>query len=390
MVTGSPRNKVHAFRTLLWRRYALFLLSSPILMCFSANGGSSGAGSDTAGPFFAYQNPNPGVNVRDTVILPDEGKFYSIGTCPPYWQGANPGVKLFSSDNLVDWKFETMLIDAAKLPPDSWYKDRFWAPELHKIKGKYYLTFNCLNESEKYRHHHACGIAVSDRVKGPYKVMTPDKPLTPWPSNDLTLFEDEDGKVYAFFNNGWTDVHKIYVAEMDMEKLRLKEEPVELFKQERGAWDANGIEGSAVVKHEGTYYLFYSSWTRGYAVGYATARDIRGPYAKSKSNPLFGAWRKGRENICVRYGKDIQDPLFPFTSLGHNQFFTGPDGRLWTSCHAYLTGSNEASMLIDPVWFENGEVKTTAPSYTPQEARITPEMLKKFPGLKSAKKSGLK
>lgn len=366
-----------------WRKCAL--LSLPILTCCGASTGAS-AQTPMRVPEFNYQNPNPALDVRDTVILPDNGKFYSIGTCPPYWSGPNPGVKLFVSDNMVDWKFETMLIDAEKLPPETWYKDRFWAPELHKIKGKYYLTFNCLNESEKYKHYHACGIAVADKITGPYKVMTPDKPLTPWPSNDLTLFEDEDGKVYAFFNNGWTDVHRIYVAEMDMKNLQLKEKPIELFHQEAGTWDGSGVEGSAVVKNNGTYYLFYSSWTKGYAVGYATAKNIHGPYTKNKNNPLFGAWSKDGKNVAVRYGKDIEDAKFPFTSLGHNQFFTGPDGRIWTSCHTYATGHKDASMMIDPIWFENGEVKTTAPSYTPQQSKISAEMLKQFPGLGKANK----
>lgn len=375
----SLRDTACLMKPLPWCRCVLCLLCLPLLMC--CDGGVYAADmASTPSAEFVYQNPNPAVNVRDTVILPDNGMFYSLGTCPPYWQGANPGVKLFSSPNLLDWKFETMLIDASRLPQDTWYKDRFWAPELHKIKGKYYLTFNCLNESKEHTHHHACGIAVANRVTGPYKVMTPDEPLTPWPSNDLSLFEDEDGKVYAFFNNGWTSIHKIYVAEMDMEKLRLKEEPVELIQQESGTWDGGGIEGSAVIKHAGTYYLFYSSWTKGYAVGYATSKNVRGPYVKHPGNPLFGAWSKDGKNHCVRYGREVADPRFPFTSLGHNQFFKGPDGRIWTSYHGYVAGSSEASMMIDPIWIENGEVKTTAPSYGHQRVKISEEMLRQFPG----------
>jgi xylan 1,4-beta-xylosidase len=34
------------------------------------------------------------------------------------------------------------LIDASKLPPDCPYNGRFWAPEIHFIKNKYYLTIN--------------------------------------------------------------------------------------------------------------------------------------------------------------------------------------------------------------------------------------------------------
>jgi len=335
---------------------------------------------------FVYKNPNPQVEMRDTDILPDNGRFYAVGTCPPYWEGPNPGVKLYVSNNLIDWKFEKLLIDANTLPESNWYIDRFWAPELAKIKGKYYLTFNSENNRKGYEHFHACALAVSEKIDGPYKVLTADKPLTPWPSNDISLFEDEDGKVYAFFNNGWTAIHKIFVAQVDLVNGRLMEEPVELIAQEPGKWDGGGIEGSQVVKHDGTYYLFYSSWTRGYAVGYAASKNIRGPYKKYEKNPLFGAWTEGDKNVIVREGKSAVDPNSPYTAVGHNQFFTGPDGRTWTSCPAYTRGGGKAWLLIDPIWFENGVAKTNAPTYTTQKVTISAEMNKLFPGLKTSGK----
>ncbi len=104
-------------------------------------------------------------------------------------------MRLYSSANWKDWRDEGLMIDAAGLPDDVWYKDRFWAPEIHKIRGRYYITFNSRNESEEHEHHHACGVAVADEVTGPYKVLTHDRPLTDWPSNDLTLFEDDDGNI---------------------------------------------------------------------------------------------------------------------------------------------------------------------------------------------------
>ena len=215
---------------------------------------------------FIYQNPIVSLDLRDSHIVPYEGKYYAVGTCPPYWGGVNPGVKLYVSENLQDWRFDRMLIDASQLDSTVWYKDRFWAPELRKINNKFYLTFNCQNNSggygdvENQKHFHACGIAVADSITGPYKVMTHDEPLTKFASNDLSLFQDEDGKVYAFFNNGWTDLHHIYVAELDLEKCCLKEEPKKLISQEPGKWDGAGIEGSHVIKKDGIYYLFYNDY----------------------------------------------------------------------------------------------------------------------------------
>ena len=144
---------------------------------------SSSSGADASSPkeslrkdsgmCFEYNNPNTQLEFRDTQIIPDNGRFYAIGTCAPYWNNnpvPNPGVKLYSSVDLASWKYEGILIDAAKLPDDSWYKDRFWAPEIARIKSKYYLTFNCQNESAAHKHFHGCGIAVAEKITGPYKI----------------------------------------------------------------------------------------------------------------------------------------------------------------------------------------------------------------------------
>ncbi len=350
----------------------LFLLA--LFFCFSCQEKTT---------VFKYQNPILDMDFRDTHIVPEGGKYYAVGTCAPYWGGVNPGVKLYVSEDLLHWQFDRMLIDAQQLDSLVWYKDRFWAPELRHIGKKYYLTFNCQNNSGEYgdvanqKHYHACGVAVADQIEGPYTVMTPDEPLTPFASNDLSLFQDEDGKVYAFFNNGWTDIHRIYVAEMDPETCRLLEDPVELICQEPGKWDGAGIEGSHVIKKDGTYYLFYSSWTRGYAVGYATATHIRGPWKKYEHNPLFGAYTENDTTYLFKNGQVIADPDCKISGIGHNQIFVGPDGRYWTSYHGYVKGRPDAVTLIDPIWFEGDVIRTNTPTYTPQEIEITPSLIQK-------------
>ncbi len=62
--------------------------------------------------------------------------------------------------------------------------------------------------------------------------------------------------------------------------------------------------------------------------------------------------------------------------------FRGPDGRWWIVCHAQHKDNPQEMMLIDPFWFdEDGNIRTHAPTYTPQEVTIDPEMLRRFPGL---------
>ncbi|TFH38880.1 MAG: hypothetical protein E4G95_02540, partial [Bacteroidia bacterium] len=149
--------------------------------------------------------------------------------------------------------------------------------------------------------------------------------------------------------------------------------------QEPGKWDGAGIEGAHVIKHDSTYYMFYSSWTQGYAVGYATSENIYGPWTKDKANPLFGAFVRNDSSFIFREGKASYDPESPFITVGHNQVFVGPDGSLWISCHGYRKGDENASMIMDPFWFEEGKIRTNAPTYTTQIVTISEAMGKKFP-----------
>ena len=364
-----------------WRFLLFFLFAAGLLLSCHSTGDANEQQE------FVYQNPNDQLPFRDTQIIWGDSIFYAIGTSPPYWGGPNPGVKLYSSRDLKNWTTLGLLIDAGKLPDDVWYKDRFWAPELHRINQRFFLTFNCQNSggghyaAEDMLHHHACGLAVAEHIEGPYTVVTHDEPLTPFPSNDLSLFVEDDGRVYCFFNNGWTDMHHIYVAELDTIHYRLKEAPVKLISQEPGKWDGSGIEGAYVVKRENTYYMFYSSWTRGYAVGYATAESVYGPWTKYENNPLFGAFIEDGVSYIFRDGQAIADATSPYVTVGHNQVFTGPDGRLWVSFHGYVKGADEASMIMDPIWFEEGRIRTNAPTYSPQAVPLDPDIRKRFPGL---------
>jgi len=131
----------------------------------------------------SYRNPidSPAIgSIRDCQVLVCDGRYYLTGTCPPYWQGPNPGVKLYSSDDLLDWQFERLLLARDATDPRAWYRDRFWAPELHAWEGRFYLTFNCRNDETHFPH--SCGLAVADEVLGPYTVLTHDAPLAYTPA----------------------------------------------------------------------------------------------------------------------------------------------------------------------------------------------------------------
>ena len=307
---------------------------------------------------FKYQNPiNSGIEggIRDCEIIRANGKWFMTGTSPGFWKGQNnPGVRLYSSDSLLDWKSEGLLIDRSKLDPTVWYHDRFWAPELHKWQGRWYLAFSGCNESKEHQHDFGCCLAVADDIHGPYTVITPDKPIVN--AIDLHLFFD-NGKSYAFWSG-------IGLCEIDLENARLVGRPRTILAKsaDKHAWDSIGVEGPWCLKRNGKYYLFYSSWTRGYEVGYATADSLEGPWTKSTRNPIYG--EVNQKTVAKN------NPDSPFLGAGHNAVFTGPDGQLWLSCHGQVKGSKEL-LCIDPIRFDaDGEILFSGPSWQPREITI--------------------
>lgn len=116
------------------------------------------------------------------------------------------------------------------------------------------------------------------------------------------------------------------------------------------------------------YYMFYSSWTRGYEVGYATASHPKGPWKKYEGNPIFGAQNR---KTCAGYGGRFtgNPPGCPYAAAGHNAIFTGPDGRGWIVCH-YQETDKPDSLGFDPIWIEDGVIKTNGPTWTEQTIEI--------------------
>ena len=325
------------FRPLLSLISFLFILNT-----YAQQNGSGAISSNKNEKIFKYTNPitrDSILSMRDYFIIKVGDKWYATGTSAPVWTGPNPGVKLLVSDDLVNWKFQSWLIDASKLPKDTPYNGRFWAPEIHFIQNRYWLTVNSgqvTEEDPKGMSTHSIWLFSADKVTGPYKLV--NGPLTPQYNNDATLFEDEDGQVYLYCSgNG------LFQAKIDLQSGELTT-PIEKFldKRELGYpdWMVGGIEGPFVIKRDGTYFMFFSTWTRGYEVGLLKSQNPLGPWKLASPEPIFGTRKKGyRQELAVEGGYDhlsFQDTEDPYQETGHNALFEGPDGLLWNSCHYFM------------------------------------------------------
>jgi beta-xylosidase len=272
------------------------------------------------------QNPNvreePG-NLRDPAILDYGGRYYLVASSPAFWEGYTPGVKLWSSDDLVNWTFERVIISADAIPEGCHCRERFWAPELFVHGGKFYCTVNGRDTAAEEDLHSY--LAVADDILGPYRLFP--HPICDRNTNDVSLFADDDGRVYATASWG-----PIYLMEVDLSTGRAVTEPRPIaWPGKEGEWDHGPfIEGSYMVKRNGTYYLWYSGIARGYEMGWFTAESLDGPFV-----------RYGDEPILTGLGTDL--PI-----AGHNACFRLKDGRDAISFHAHAPGQPER-LCIDVV-----------------------------------------
>jgi beta-xylosidase len=356
------------------------------LLVLALSGNTLAAASDGPAPrVFRYTNPitrEAGLSLRDHFIIKVGAQWFCTGTSNPVWTGPNPGVRLLVSDDLINWRHHAWLIDASKLPADSPYNGRFWAPEIHFIQGKFWLTVNSgkvTPEDPKGMKTHSVWLFSADRVDGPYRLVK--GPLTPHYNNDATLFEDDDGQTYLYTSGNGLWQAKIDLATGDLAA------PIQKFldKREPGypEWMVGGIEGPFVIKRDGTYFMFFSSWTRGYEVGLLKSSSPLGPWELAAREPIFGTRKKGyRPELAADGGYahlKFTDSEDPYCETGHNALFPGPDGTLWSSCHylmdakrpyPYSPALQEWEKLpqlgIEPVTYQDGMFSIRKPTWTEQ------------------------
>jgi len=305
--------------------------------------------------------------VRDPCIIRDGDSWHLVFTMWPFSSreesrlglpnnGSSPGIAMYVSKDLREWKFENWLVKASELPDDCPYRHRFWAPEIHKIKGKYYLIFTADNWTSKEANPAGCWgtagyafVGVADKVDGPYRNIT----YIDGAACDTGLFEGADGKTYAVIPRYNIDVQEIDLSGIEEGRVKLVGKPVTVVKVENDdigiAVKPAYLEGPWVERVSGKYYLFYAAFHNdesnrewlGYHTGVAVSESPMGPYRKDPRGRIFTG--------------------------GHLAVFDGPGGRKWFSYRGETDNGARGRLAIDPMVFaKSGEVKTKAPTLGPQ------------------------
>ncbi len=247
--------------------------------------------------------------LRDPYVFADEDsqKYYVHGnslikTPNPQRKDIQNGKALYcyESENLKTWRLVGKSFEA---PKNWWGKRDFWAPDMFKIDGKYYVIATFSNDRvigkrfdlpEKDLLFRGCAVLVSDKPEGPYKPLT-DKPITPenWMCLDGTLYE-EDGKMYLIYCREWVEVGdgEIYAQEISRDLKKCIGTPVKLFSASQAPWvqaikkDCY-VTDAPVLNRSKAGKLFMTWSSRG---------EVNGKFqyviglAYSDNGKLFGKW----------------------------------------------------------------------------------------------------
>lgn len=282
------------------------------------------------------ENKNPAnrnmrhVPLADPFILLHDNIYYAYGT-----HSAN-GIAVFTSKDLKTWEQQDKLVLDKR---NSWGDKWFWAPEVYHVNGKFYMYYSA-NE-------HIC-VAIGDSPLGPFK-QDEKKPMIDEKSIDNSLFIDDDGKPYLFFDR-FNDGLNVWVAELESDLITIKMETLHPCIQISQDWEKvwpKVNEGPFVIKQDGVYYMTYSANSYEspfYGIGCATATNIMGRWEKYDNNPL------------------LQKPG-NLVGAGHHCIFKDKKGKLQLAFHAHKDKDNihPREMYITDVKFKtvNGKKALT-------------------------------
>lgn len=228
------------------------------------------------------------IRIRDPFILTDseEGCYYMYGTTDLKRGSidANNSFSVYKSYDLYEFEGPKVIFDGRQ-HPDFWGKYDFWAPEVHRWQGRYYMLGSC-KAKDRCRGTH---IFVCDTPDGDFRPLT-DEPITPagWECLDGTLYFE--GEVpYLIFSHEWLQVGdgEICAMQLSPDLTHAVGEPVLLFTAS-SAPDVSELSGKAgcyvtdgpfIFKEGEKINLIWSSFLKGrYLVLRAEADGILGPY----------------------------------------------------------------------------------------------------------------
>jgi len=275
------------------------------------------------------------INIRDPFIFAEDGTYYMYGTRgAECWQpGSGTGLDVYTSADLENWETHASCLVCE---PSMLGRLRFWAPEVHKFEGKYYLFVTLSDTADDSR---GTWCFSSKSPLGPFKKHSTG-PLTPEGvlCLDGTLYV-ENGMPYLVYCDEWIQYEdklgKMCAVRLDPTLTRAEGEPVFLFDAKAAGWaDQTGT----MFVTDGPF-LFQDAAGR---LGMIWSSNCHGKYVEaaafSESGSVLGPWKQCEKLVFENDG-------------GHGMFFRTFGGKWKFIFHSPNDTLKERPVLLDvPSW----------------------------------------
>lgn len=253
------------------------------------------------------------MQLADPTIYAEGDTYYMYGTGSP----SDYGFEVYTSRDLVNWEGPAGAKDGFALTKgDAFGTWGFWAPQVIKEGGKYYMIYTADEQ---------IAVAGSASPLGPFTNATGKALEADTRRIDPFVLRASDGKTY------------LYHVRLDGENRICCSSPsgdlLPVVSAEAGTWEDTAdadwrvCEGPTVIEYGGKYHLFYSAndfRNIDYAVGHAVADSPEGP------------WTKSPQPVISRH------KLPGLNGTGHGDIFTDMQGNLRYVFHAHASENSVA------------------------------------------------
>ena len=267
------------------------------------------------------------IRIRDPFILREDNVYYMFGTTDLVEGSLRAGktFSVYTSTDLEQFNEPKVVVDADAL--GFWGQFDFWAAEVHKYNGRYYLFGSCKAEGM----HRATQIFVCDTPDGAY-VPLAETARTPkdWECLDGTLWV-ENGKPYMVFCHEWTQIKNGQVCAMPLsdDLTHPIGEPTVLFcANDNPQVTAIGKDKDCYIT-DGPFLFFEDGRIK---MIWSSVANNRYAVLEAQADSLLGPWTHF-------------DSRFDFDG-GHAMLFADESGRRHISLHAPNRANEERATFF--------------------------------------------
>jgi xylan 1,4-beta-xylosidase len=298
------------------------------------------AGSIWAQRHATYTNPAMAGDFPDPSVI-RVGQDYWAAATSSDWA---PEFPILHSRDLVNWE----VVGAVFQKRPAWSTGSYWAPEISFDRGKFFIYYAARKKDGPM----CVAVATASSPQGPYR---DHGPLVCQEVGSIDGFPvtDEKGARYLLWKEDGNSVSKptpIWAQALSADGTRLLGEKQELFHNDQ-AWEKHAtlpygdlVEGPAVVRHNGWFYLFYSG-------NFCCARECNYMIGVARSRKLLGPWEKNPANPIMRGNETWKCP-------GHGTIVSDARGRDFLLYHAYKADDfvyvGRQALLDEIRWGANG------------------------------------